>query len=77
MAVGKSSLSAGALIYAVLTENAEISSRASKVYPVVEDTAELPYIVYRRAQLEKDPVKNGPGHDTVTIEIQSYTKDYT
>ncbi len=77
MAVGKSSLSAGALIYAVLTENAEVSSRASKVYPVVEDTAELPYIVYRRAQLEKEPIKNRRGHDTVTIEIQCYTKDYT
>lgn len=70
-------MSAGALIYAVLTENAEVSSRASKVYPVVEDTAELPYIVYRRTQLEKEPIKNRRGHDTVTIEIQCYTKDYT
>lgn len=77
MAVSKSSLSAGELIRAVLIENEEVATRASKVYPVVEDTAELPYIVYRRAKLEKGLVKNQRGNDTVAIEIQCYTKDYT
>ena len=77
MAVSKSSLSAGELIRAVLIENEEVATRASKVYPVVEDKAELPYIVYRRAQLEKGLVKNQRGNDTVAIEIQCYTKDYT
>ena len=70
-------MSAGEIIRAVFTEDPEVSRRAGDVYPVVEDRADLPYIVYRRAQLEKDPVKNGRGHDTVTIEIQCYTKDYT
>lgn len=77
MAVGKSSLSAGELIRAVLIENPEVSSRTSKVYPVVEDSAELPYIVYRRAGLEKGLVKNRRGNDSVMIEIQCYTAGYT
>lgn len=77
MAVSKSSLSAGELIRAVLIENEEVASRASKVYPVVEDRAELPYIVYRRASLEKGQVKNQRGNDTVAIEIQCYTEGYT
>lgn len=77
MAVSKSSLSAGEIIRAVLTENTEVAARTSKVYPVVEDTAELPYIVYRRVSLEKGLVKNQRGNDTVTIEIQCYTKGYT
>lgn len=77
MAVSKSSLSAGEIIRAVLTESEEVASRARKVYPVVEDTAELPYIVYRRASLEKGLVKNQRGNDTVTIEIQCYTAGYT
>ncbi len=77
MAVSKSSLSAGELIRAALIEDEEVARRANKVYPVVEDRADLPYIVYRRASLEKGPVKNRRGNDTVMIEIQCYTKDYT
>lgn len=77
MAVSKSSLSAGEIIRTVLIEDTEVKARVGKVYPVVEDTAELPYIVYRRVSLEKGLVKNQRGNDTVTIEIQCYTKAYT
>lgn len=77
MAVNKTSLSAGELIRAVLIQAPEVKSRASKVYPVVEDAAELPYIVYRRTRLEKGSVKNQRGNDAVTIEVQCYTSGYT
>lgn len=77
MAVSKSSLSAGEIIRAVLTSDPEVTARAKKVYPVVEDTAELPYIVYRRTQLEQGQVKGRRGNDTVTIEVLCYTKGYT
>lgn len=77
MAVGKSSLSAGEIIRAVLMSDSEVMARAKKVFPVVEDTAELPYIVYRRTQLEQEPVKGRRGADTVGIEILCYTKGYT
>lgn len=77
MAVGKSSLSAGEIIRAVLTADPEVSARAKNVYPVVKDTAELPYIVYRRTQLEQGTVKGKRGNDTVTIEVLCYTEGYT
>ena len=77
MAVSKSSLSAGEIIRAVLTSDPEVTARAKKVYPVVEDTAELPYVVYRRTQLEQGQVKGRRGNDNVTIEVLCYTKGYT
>lgn len=77
MAVSKSSLSAGEIIRAILIEDSEVMARANKVFPVVEDSAELPYIVYRRTQLEQDPTKGRRGADTVGIEILCYTKGYT
>ncbi|MBQ7762560.1 MAG: DUF3168 domain-containing protein [Alistipes sp.] len=77
MAVSKSSLSAGEIIRAMLIEDSEVMARANKVFPVVEDSAELPYIVYRRTQLEQDTTKGRRGADTVGIEILCYTKGYT
>lgn len=77
MAVSKTSLSAGEIIRAMLIEDSEVMTRANKVFPVVEDSAELPYIVYRRTQLEQDPTKGRRGADTVGIEILCYTKGYT
>ena len=77
MAVSNSSLSAGEIIRAVLTSDPEVTARAKKVYPVVEDTAELPYVVYRRTQLEQGQVKGRRGNDNVTIEVLCYTKGYT
>lgn len=77
MAVSRSSLSAGEIIRAVLVEDPEVSARTGKVYPVVEDSAELPYIVYRRTQLEQVQVKGQRGADTVGIEVLCYTQHYT
>lgn len=77
MGVSKSSLSAGEIIRDVLVNNAEVAARAKKVFPVVEDSAELPYIVYRRTQLEQEPAKGRRGADTVGIEILCYTQHYT
>lgn len=77
MALSKSSLSAGEIIRAILVEDTEVAARAKKVFPVVEDSAELPYIVYRRTQLEQDPVKGKRGADTVGIEVLCYTAGYT
>ena len=57
MAVPKSSLSAGIVIRAVLLEDADVSARTKKVFPIAVDTAELPYIVYRRISLDsRDPM---------------------
>ena len=77
MAVSKSSLSAGEIIRAMLIEDSEVMARTNKVFPVVEDNADLPYIVYRRTQLEQDPTKRGRGADTVGIEILCFSAGYT
>lgn len=78
MGVSRTSLSAGEIIRAILMQDSEVTARVKKIYPVVVDTAELPYLVYRRAQLEQTPTKvNGHGADTVGIEIMCYTANYT
>lgn len=73
----KSSLSAGEIIRGILAADAAVLARANKIYPVIVDKAELPYITYRRASLQQDPVKGGRGADTVGIEIICYTAGYT
>lgn len=77
MAVNRTSLSAGEIIRYILMSDSEVSARVKKIFPVVEDSAELPYIVYRRTQLEQEPVKGRRGADTVGIEILCYTQHYT
>ncbi len=77
MAVPKTSLSAGAIIRAVLLEDAEVAARTNKVFPVVTDSAELPYIVYRRGAFVPFPQKSGqPGADETQIEILCFTARY-
>lgn len=78
MAVNKSILSAGEIIRSILVADEEVASRANKVFPVVEDSADLPYIVYRRMAQVQTPVKTtGRGADTAQIEILCYTAKYT
>lgn len=77
MAVNRTSLSAGEIIRSILMSDSEVSARVKKIFPVVEDSAELPYIVYRRTQLEQEPVKGRRDADTVGIEILCYTQHYT
>ena len=77
MAVPKTSLSAGAIIRAVLLEDAEVSSRVNKIFPVAADEATLPYIVYRRSELVSNPQKSGqPGADEIEMEILCFAARY-
>ncbi len=77
MAVHKTSLSAGAIIRAVLLEDAEVAARTNKVFPVATDCAELPYILYRRTSLSPNPQKSGqPGADEIQIEVICFTERY-
>lgn len=70
------SLSIGKIIRKLLTESAEVrAANVTKVFPVVTDEARLPYIAYRRADIEPGPVKVGNA-DTVTVEVAVFTKDY-
>lgn len=77
MAQAKTSLSAGAVIRDILLSDSEVKKRTNKVFPIVIDKAQLPYILYRRAALSHDPTKAGaPGADTVTVEVVCYTAKY-
>ena len=78
MAVPKTSLSAGGIIRAVLLEDAEVSARTGKIFPVATDSAELPYIVYRRMGLAAVPQKSRqPGADEVSIEVLCHASGYS
>lgn len=77
MALKKTSLSAGSIIRDILLSNEEVKRRTNKVFPIVIDNAQLPYILYRRAALTHNPTKQGtPGADTVTMEVVCYTAKY-
>lgn len=77
MVVPKTSLSAGAIIRAVLLEDAEVAARTNKIFPVATDCAELPYILYRRTSLSPNPQKSGqPGADEIQVEVICFTERY-
>lgn len=77
MAQKKTSLSAGSIIRDILLSNEEVKRRTNKVFPIVIDNAQLPYILYRRAALAHNPTKQGmPEADTVTMEVVCYTAKY-
>lgn len=77
MAQKKTSLNAGAVIRSILISNAEVKKRTNKIFPISIDSAQLPYILYRRASLAHNPTKAGmPGADTVTMEVVCYTAKY-
>ena len=77
MGVNKTSLSAGEIIREILSSDPEVAARTNKIFPVAIDNADLPYVLYRRVQLEQVPVKDRRGADTVGIEIMCYTAQYT
>ena len=73
--MASSSISAGILLYNILNSNATLSKLVSKIFPIVVNTATLPYIAYRRASIQRLPVKGG-GADTVSMEISCYAASY-
>lgn len=72
------SLSAGKVIFAMLNGSADVTSRVTKIFPVVaSQEAKLPYISYGRTGLTSVPQKSGqPVADTVVITIDCYTSQY-
>lgn len=77
MAANKTSLSAGAIIRAVLMEDAEVSARTNKIFPVATDSAELPYILYRRSSLAGTAQKSGhPVGDEIQLEVICFAARY-
>ncbi len=72
----RTSLSAGEIIRALLSKDEEVKKMGvTKIFPIVADTAKLPYISYRRISLEPRALKNGNA-DTVNIEVLCFTDAY-
>lgn len=65
---GKTSISAGLVIYQALMEDEEVSKMATKIFPVAVDEAKLPYIVFRNTGLEVTPT-TGKSADSLMVEI--------
>ena len=75
--MAKTSLSAGVIIRDILTKDADVNRIAKKVFPVVVDSAQLPYVAYRRSRLEHNPTKaKAPGADTVQIDVLCFAAKY-
>ena len=69
------SLSAGIAIKAVLTEG--LGKSVTRVTPVIStEDATMPFVVYRRTELEGTASKSGRSFDTCAIELRVYTKTY-
>lgn len=78
MAASKTSLSAGEVIRAALLDDKDVMARVNKIFPVATNSAELPYISYRRAGFEQNPQKAGaPGADSIEFEVLCFTAHYT
>lgn len=72
-----SSLSAGAIIRDLLLMEQDIANMVGEnVFPVVADTAKLPYIYYRRVSLEPVPTKSRPYNDDTGIEVTCVASTY-
>lgn len=70
------SLSAGLIIRDALI-NSDVATIATKIYPVIADSATLPYVTYRCMATEQQPTKQGQtGSDTVRVCVACYAKTY-
>ena len=74
----KTSLSAGTIIHHLLTTDQTVASIVTMVFPLVTDSAQLPYVAYRRGGFKQNPVKAGlPGADTVEVETLCFAATYS
>lgn len=73
-----SSLSAGLVFREVLCKDEAVGVLTrGQVFPVLTSEAKLPYVMYRRTSLDRQPTKTGGnGADTVREEVHCYAETY-
>lgn len=77
MAQQKTSISAGLIVYDLLSKDEAVRAKATKIYPLVADNPVLPYVFYAVTALTQDPTKAGyPGADKVEVQVACCTTDY-
>ena len=74
-------ISAGKLLYDVLSNDTELGQNCNKVFPVIaEDTALLPYIEFSRTSVQVSPVKYQEpmsGACTAFYDVTCYAQTYS
>lgn len=73
--MAKTSLSAGFILYGLLSADEAVTALTGRIYPVVADEAKLPYVVYGRSKLVQEPAKGG-GADMVQVDVLCYAATY-
>lgn len=69
------SISAGLAVFPLLSE--ALGDRVTKVYPVVADNPQLPYVYYAVTGLRQNPTKAGyPGADEAEVTVTCCTAEY-
>lgn len=77
MGESKSSLSVGEVVRTILLNDKNVTSITNHIFPVVTQLkAELPYIVYRRLQLDARNVKEHRSSDEVEVEVMCCAEHY-
>lgn len=74
------SLSAGLIVYDILSNSEAVSAIANRIFPVIiseDENVPLPYVCYHRTRMEQVPVKGLHGvNDTACIVVDCYGKTY-
>lgn len=72
----RTSLSCGLVIFEALSDSEALREKVTKIFPLVTDTAELPYICYRRAAGEFQQTNSG-ARDEVSFEVYCFAATYS
>ncbi len=74
----KTSISAGLLIYQLLSGHEGVSSLATKIFPVAitAENARLPFIVFKAVSQDPTPATPQKGYDTCQIAVDCAGSDY-
>lgn len=76
MDANRTSLSAGLIIGGLLAGDDAVMETATKVFPVVTDSATLPYVSYRCMKMEATAAKHSPSADTIYAEVCCFADSY-
>lgn len=72
----KTSISAGEIIFDILSNDEKVMGKVTKIFPIVTDNANLPYVAYRCEDGSEQPQKGGMGADTLVMNIACFSEEY-
>ena len=73
----RTALSAGLLINSLLASDDKVKAAVTRVFPVIaEEKATVPYICYKRDNLNRTSVKTVRGANATTYVVEVFAKNY-